>query len=171
MKKLFPIAAALAFMLGAGPSWADIDYACVNTCAGTGKAPTACLAKCTTQDQPSDQSMNQPINPAAPQTRTDYRCVDLCVHGGKPASSCMSLCAYSVTSPPLTPDKTLSAHDVLKAPTPAGDAILPSPDKTSKPESGKNYKCIQQCLRDGMQYQLCNTNCASVTPEYETNGQ
>lgn len=162
MNKLLPLVAVLVFVFWAGPLWADIDYPCLNACSATGKASTACLAQCT-HDPPSANE--------ALRTRTDYRCVNLCVQGGKPASSCMSRCTYDVSAAPSSPNEVLSAHDILQAPVPAGDTILPSPDKVSKPAAGKDYKCIQQCLRDGMQYQLCNTNCAGVTPEYETTGQ
>jgi len=160
MRRLLFLAATFAFVFGAAPLWADVDYPCLNACAATGKASTACLTQCT-HDQPAVSS----------HMRTDYRCVDLCVEGGKPASSCMSRCSYNVATAPATPNQVLSAHDVLQAPVPAGDTILPPHDITSKPESSKDYKCIQQCVRDGMQYQLCNTtNCAAITPEYETTG-
>jgi hypothetical protein len=165
--------------LSAVPSWADTDYPCLDTCIKSGRAAAACLPQCS-QDQIKGHQQQKP-------SQTDYRCLNLCVNGGKPAAACLSQCTYNqsgtksaankaatgslgMQSPPNMAEGAWGAsHDVLHAPVPAGDMILVAPSKSLQPSADKNYGCLQQCLHDGMQYEMCDQNCSAVTPEFKAN--
>jgi hypothetical protein len=164
MSKNLLIFAVLAGLTFAQAAWADVDYPCFNACVKDGKAPAStCLGQCT------KAANNAP-------TATDYRCLTLCKEGGESSSACMSRCSYNpepasssasgaIPSPRKPADMAISNHNVLQAPVPTDSVILAPLAKTTSAAPDKNYACIEQCLHDGMQYQLCNQNCAAVTPE------
>jgi len=166
-KTLFLCVVALgAAQIFVAPSWADTDYPCLDACVKGGKTASACLSLCT-HDQTADRQKSE----------TDYRCLNLCTRGGKPAAACLSQCTYTKAtgnasnnlrpSPPAMAEGAwASSHDVLQAPVPVGDTILIAPSLRALAKPDKNYACIPQCLHDGMQVELCNQNCAAVTPEF-----
>lgn len=174
MKKLlWQFALVLLFVgLFHVPAQADTDYLCLNNCMQGGKASATCMPLCA-----NDKIGNQKPK----KTSTDYRCFSLCTNGGKSASSCLSQCTYSKSvstgdatngsgavyaPPPLVGSTKTQSRNVLHAPVPAGDAYVPPSQAIQTTKPSKDYVCIAQCLHDGMQPELCNQNCAAVTPEF-----
>jgi hypothetical protein len=96
-------------------------------------------------------------NPA--RADTDQACLRACIEGGGNEYTCLPTCAYNT---PQTPSKPLS-HNVLKAPEPVEDIVLPPPSSAKTKPSDMDYACLTQCLQNGMQYQLCRQNCAKET--------
>jgi hypothetical protein len=109
---------------------------------------------------------------------TDYRCLNLCTNSGRGASQCMTQCSYVKAVPGTTMPGMVSGtatgsttapgasntnvHNLIEAPVPAGDEILLQRHVSQLGGSGTNYRCVGQCTKAGMQYQLCTSRCADA---------
>lgn len=95
---------------------------------------------------------------------TDYHCLNDCVRNGKTSTSCLSQCSYNI-KPPYSSDKleNSTSHNPLAAPQPLSNNILLPPRTASSIPQSKDYKCVRECQRSGLQYQLCEQHC--IKPE------
>jgi hypothetical protein len=97
----------------------------------------------------------------------DQRCLSLCVSDGGSGNSCLQKCTYN---DPLAKPRTnaipnpsangsADPHNVLEAPKPMGGEILMPTHKAKQTTHSKDYTCINQCLQQGGQYDLCSKTC------------
>lgn len=103
---------------------------------------------------------------------TDYRCLNLCVNNGSAAVACRQQCAYDQPGQDAKAHAHAAspkAHKIFNAPQPLNGIALTPPTaakirgvQAKTNVSGKDYRCIQQCLQNGLQYQLCDQNCAKA---------
>jgi hypothetical protein len=97
----------------------------------------------------------------------DQHCLSLCVASGENSSSCMDKCVYQSQEEkpksnaiPNAASKSLTdPHNVLHAPVPTGDLLLPTKQKKQAKPRSKDYVCLNACLQNGGQYALCNKTC------------
>ncbi|HEU0117739.1 MAG TPA: hypothetical protein VFR09_03820 [Alphaproteobacteria bacterium] len=121
----------------------------------------------------------------------DYRCLNLCKNNGQPTSVCMTQCSYNVphaanVAPPpvmnsgvvtqsITPKATINDpiaeaypvpnHNLLGTLRQGDDTILLQPHTAATSTSDnpdRDYTCLNQCLQNGMRYQLCNESCLNM---------
>jgi hypothetical protein len=95
---------------------------------------------------------------------TDYRCLNACVSSGEKSAICMAQCTYGQPVSPL-PGQTPApkpTHKEFEAPKPVNKIILQQDAPKITPS--KNYTCIAECQKSGLQYQLCEERC-TVKPE------
>ena len=95
----------------------------------------------------------------------DQRCLNLCVANGDSGGNCLPKCTYNESSakhsnaiPNAAAMAAPDPHNVFSAPKPAGDIMLPTHTAKQNAHS-KDYVCINQCLQQGGQYDLCNKTC------------
>jgi hypothetical protein len=90
----------------------------------------------------------------------DYRCLSDCKNDGKQTQDCIKECTYSSSVAPKPKKGLGAAHKELKAPVPVGaQTIILKPKAVSSPNATPDYTCLSACMRDGMQYALCNERC------------
>lgn len=108
---------------------------------------------------------------------TDYRCLSDCIKAGRTAYACFATCSYpGEASPPLQPQgpaQKQSAHSPFTAPAPSSEIVVPgfSPLPAGTPASrlspttqplgpSTNFRCVNSCLANGYQHELCVQNCS-----------
>lgn len=118
--------------------------------------------------------------PADCRADTDYRCLTLCVNNGNPSSACLLNCSYNL--PAVSPSSSSKdpaqssseprsqalgapppAHKVFNAPVPYSGVALPSKQKSAPAD--KDYACLSECLKNRVQYQMCEESCAKVSTD------
>jgi len=90
----------------------------------------------------------------------DYHCLSLCKNGGGATDQCISQCSYVDTTKvkskrPKTKKDAHKQFNDLHLET----NILPPKPRTTLPEPGTDYVCINQCLQSQMAYQYCQNHC------------
>ena len=88
---------------------------------------------------------------------TDYRCLNLCVNGGKSPYACRQQCTLIDGALKQQEEAGLS-HKLFDAPQVSNTVVLPNAKHATPPP--KDYQCINQCLQQRMNYDLCNITCA-----------
>ncbi|MFY9288193.1 MAG: hypothetical protein WAO98_06790 [Alphaproteobacteria bacterium] len=110
--------------------------------------------------------------PLLAQADTDYRCLQSCTAQGKTPYQCMEPCSYSR---PLQQNQVNSAyiskstnvitkHKVLEEAVPLGNQVVLK-QSTVHQNPRRDYKCVAECLRNGMHYRLCNERCPDTSTQ------
>ncbi len=91
---------------------------------------------------------------------TDYQCLNSCVNSGETSAKCLQKCSYK-NSKNEAENRTAKrkGYEQFAAPVPTKKIILPNSMSKSGVKSNKDYACFDQCLKQGLQYQLCEEKC------------
>lgn len=91
----------------------------------------------------------------------DQKCLSQCFSGGNSSASCLPFCTYNLKPTQLQPNAPGviigQSHKLLEAPVPSSELLLSSPAVGKAPS--KDYACVNQCVKDGWQYNLCEQRC------------
>lgn len=92
----------------------------------------------------------------------DYSCLNACIRNGDGSGNCMKSCTYI---PPLkerglTRGPKKDAHDQFSS-LHRSDKIRIEKKAITPELLNKNYSCVMTCLKNGMQYQLCQNACTA----------
>lgn len=92
----------------------------------------------------------------------DYRCLTLCKNAGGITGACVNQCSYTPKAKTATPKgQEGKAHNTFDAPV--SPSVAAATPRTVKPPVDRtlntSHVCIQSCMRDGLQYGMCEAQC------------
>lgn len=92
---------------------------------------------------------------------TDYQCLNACVNGGETSPACMTRCSYK-TSGAETSNRNVKrkGYEQFSVPVPTNKIVVPNAKDNNVSNTRKDFACFDQCLKQGLQYQLCEEKCA-----------
>ena len=97
---------------------------------------------------------------------TDQRCLSACINGGQGASVCMPQCTYNAkpkgdaAAAADDQDVTTNPYRVLDTLTPVeGSVVVSEPQRPASQQAALDRSCVETCLKQGLQYDLCNQRC------------
>ena len=98
----------------------------------------------------------------------DYQCLNTCIADGKTSTACRVQCEYN--KPEVKkPAANKHSHKVFEAPKPIDGIVLNNPHaKKAKPKADLDYACLNLCLKNGLQYQMCSEQCDKAKPNQHT---
>jgi hypothetical protein len=107
------------------------------------------------------------IWPLAAKADIDQRCLNLCIANGESGTTCLPKCTYNESHskqhsnaiPNAAATQAPDPHNVFTAPKPTDGEIIMPQHTAKKNNASKDYICINQCLQQGGQFDLCNKSC------------
>lgn len=102
---------------------------------------------------------------------TDYKCLRDCNNSSTSnvskvtPAACLKSCTYVAEgarkkSARASKNSARNRYNEFSEQYKGGGLAAPEA-KTSTVEPAKNYQCLSSCLKDGLQYQLCQTRCTT----------
>jgi hypothetical protein len=93
----------------------------------------------------------------------DHRCLNSCISQSIASATCREQCSYNAKAPASSMTMDASRfndhHKELIAPVPSEELLLIPPKPTSKPKRVMDYICLDQCVKAGTQFSLCEERC------------